>query len=245
MNTFNSIPAITFTDVHKTFKDKEHSILKGISGTVMQGSLVMMVGPSGSGKSTLLSMCNLLSAPDEGSIEVYGKNISKWNISDLRKKVGIAFQSAPVIDGTVRDNMMLVQKLHGKQDIMPEELCALIGLSPDLLEQDARDLSGGQRQRLSLARTLSNGSDLLLLDEITSALDATSAHEIEQLISHLHKEQNKTIIWVTHNLDQAKRLGEEVWLLMNGVIVEKAKTEAFFHSPVKAETKQFIEGAFL
>ncbi len=76
-------------------------------------------------------------------------------------------------------------------------------------------------------------------------MDATSAHEIEQLISHLHKEQKKTIIWVTHNLDQAKRLGEEVWLLMNGVIVEKAKTETFFNAPVKDETKQFIEGAFL
>ncbi|WP_445489784.1 ABC transporter ATP-binding protein [Niallia sp. 03133] len=239
--------AITFTNVKKYFpeKDEVHSVLKGVSGKINQGTFIMIVGPSGSGKSTLLSMCNLLTTPDEGEINVLGKEIRKWDVAELRKKVGIAFQSAPILDGTVRDNMLLVQNLHNKQCYSPEQLCSLTGLSSDLLERDAKDLSGGQKQRLSLARTLSNASDILLLDEITSALDIAAAHEIEELIVQLNKEQNKTIIWVTHNLDQAKRLADEVWLLMDGKLIESADSSSFFNTPKHPETRAFLQGALL
>ncbi|MGP7819190.1 ABC transporter ATP-binding protein [Niallia sp. 01092] len=247
MNNEHIQTAIAFTEVKKNYleNDEVYSVLNGVSGKVKQGSFVMIVGPSGSGKSTLLSMCNLLHTPDEGEIYVFGKEIRKWDVTELRKKVGIAFQSAPILDGTVRDNMLIVQKLHNKQHLSPEQLCSLTGLPHNLLDRDAKDLSGGQKQRLSLARTLSNPSDILLLDEITSALDIAAAHEIEELIVQLNKEQNKTIIWVTHNLDQAKRLADEVWLMIDGKLIESADPTLFFTNPKHPETQAFLQGASL
>lgn len=141
--------------------------------------------------------------------------------------------------------MLIVQKLHNNQHLSPEQLCSLTGLSSDLLDRDAKDLSGGQKQKLSLARTLSNASDILLLDEITSALDLASTHEVEQLIVQLNKEQHKTIIWVTHNLEQAKRLADEVWLIVDGKLIESADTVSFFTAPKQKETLAFLQGALV
>ena len=116
-----------------------------------------------------------------------------------------------------------------------------VGLTEDLLSRQAKELSGGQRQRLSLARTLVNEPSVLLLDEVTSALDPLSAHEIEELILRINRDQDTTILWVTHDLSQAERVGDQTWLVMDGRIVEAAPTKLFFSEPKEEQTKQFLD----
>ncbi|MCY8234875.1 phosphate ABC transporter ATP-binding protein [Priestia endophytica] len=237
-------PVIEFKSVSKHFiqNGETKPVLHGISGAIQRNSVVVFVGPSGSGKSTLLSLCNLLISPNEGEIVVEGKEVREWNISKLRQHVGIAFQNAPVLDGTVEDNLLLTYKLHKKQTYSIEQLIAFTGLPKTLLQQEARSLSGGQKQKLSLARTLANNSSVLLLDEITAALDPLSTHEVEDLVLRLNKEENKTIVWVTHDLEQARRVGDLVWLIEDGRVVERASVQDFFTAPTHERTKQFLMG---
>ncbi len=234
---------IEFINVGKTFLQQEETlqVLKGINGKVEKGSILTLIGPSGSGKSTLISLCNLLQTPDEGKIYIGDREIRQWDIQELRRRVGIAFQAAPMMRGTALENLALPAALKGETLKDPEKYMNYVGLSTELLSREARELSGGQRQRLSFARTLVNKPAILLLDEVTSALDSISAHEIEELILRINKERNVTVLWVTHDLSQAERVGDQTWLLMDGVVIEAAPTERFFSEPTHELTKEFIE----
>jgi putative ABC transport system ATP-binding protein len=236
--------AVEFADIHKSFLHQGNltNILKGISGKVAKGKILTIIGPSGSGKSTLLSLCNLLITPEKGQLLILGKDIREWDIQQLRKQVGIAFQAAPILQGSVLDNLLLPARLHGTQLQAPEKYLEFVGLSSDLLSREAKELSGGQRQRLSLARTLINKPSVLLLDEITSALDPVSVHEVEDLILRINQEQRTTVLWVTHDLSQAKRAGDQTWLIADGTLIEAAPTEQFFSEPKNSLTKQFLDG---
>lgn len=234
--------AVEFRGVSKSFSanGKVERVLNQINGKIENGSILTILGPSGSGKSTILSMCNLLLTPDEGEVFIYGKEVRNWNIPELRQKVGIAFQAAPMIPGTVLDNLLLPGSIHQMNIDHPEQFLEKVNLPDSVLHKNVQDLSGGQRQRLGLARTLVNRPSVLLLDEITSALDPSSIREIEHLIVNLHKEENTTILWVTHDLDQARRVGTHSWLIVNGELVEHSPTESFFTSPKDDRTKQFL-----
>lgn len=234
---------IEFLHVSKTFMNGNEAVdvIKQFSGKVEKGSIVSIIGPSGSGKSTILSLCNLLETKDEGEIFIDGKEIEEWDIGELRRYVGIAFQSAPMLQGTALENLTLPARLQGKELENPSKFMEYVGLSEEFLSREAKDLSGGQRQRLSLARTLVNNPCILLLDEVTSALDSISAHEIEKLILRINEEQQKTIIWVTHDLSQAERVGDVTWLVVDGCLVEAAPTSEFFTDPQDARTKEFLE----
>lgn len=241
------LPAIEFRHITKYFtgSDRQHAALKGITAKVSPGKITTLVGPSGSGKSTLLSLCNLLLTPDEGEISVFGKPMSEWEIPELRRKVALVFQDAPMLQGTVLYNLQTVERLHGTVLHDPPGLLERVGLTRDLLEQKAQDLSGGQRQRLALARTLANRPDILLLDEITSALDPASVKEVEELLLQMNKEEGTTMIWITHHMEQARRVGHETWLMIDGRLVEQADTETFFHAPQHSETRKFIAGEWV
>ncbi|MDH5160859.1 ABC transporter ATP-binding protein [Heyndrickxia oleronia] len=234
---------LEFIHVSKEFKNKNETIqvLKGINGKIQKGTITTIIGPSGSGKSTILSLCNLLSTPTEGEIFIRGKEIREWDVQKLRCYVGIAFQSAPLIKGSALDNLMLPAKLHGRTLAQPKKYMEYVGLSEDLLDRPAKELSGGQRQRLSLARTLVNDPSILLLDEVTSALDSISSHEVEELIKKLNHEHGTTILWVTHDLDQAKRVGDQTWLVLDGKLIEAGPTNEFFEAPRERQTQQFLE----
>jgi putative ABC transport system ATP-binding protein len=241
------LPAIEFKHITKYFtrSERQRAALNGITAKVSPGRIITLVGPSGSGKSTLLSLCNLLLMPDEGEISVFGKPVSEWVIPELRRKVALVFQDAPMLQGTVLYNLQTVERLHGTVLDDPPGLLERVGLTPDLLEQKAQELSGGQKQRLALARTLANRPDILLLDEITSALDPASVKEVEELLLHLNKEEGTTMIWITHNMEQARRVGHETWLMIDGRLVEQADTEAFFRAPQYSETRKFIAGEWV
>ncbi|QQZ11597.1 phosphate ABC transporter ATP-binding protein [Heyndrickxia vini] len=234
---------IEFRHVCKAFMNQRETIqvLSDIHAKVEAGSIVTIIGPSGSGKSTILSLCNLLISPNEGDILIHGKEVREWDIQELRRQVGIAFQSGPMINGTALENLTLPARLMGKTLEHPKKYMDYVGLPEELLSREARELSGGQRQRLSLARTLVNGPSILLLDEVTSALDSNSTFAVEELILQINRDQNTTILWVTHDLAQAERVGDQTWLIMDGRLIESAPTKLFFSEPREKLTRQFLD----
>lgn len=239
----HDVTAVEFVNIKKSFRHQGEIIpvLNGISGKVPMGTILTIIGPSGAGKSTILSLCNLLITPEKGRVFILGKDAKEWDVKELRRQVGIAFQAAPMLQGTVLENLMLPVKLHGLQLNDPEKYMEYVGLSKELLPREAKELSGGQRQRLSLARTLINKPSILLLDEVTAALDSISSREVEELILRINKEQHTTVLWVTHDLSQARRAGEQTWLIMDGTLIESAPTRQFFSEPKEARTQNFLD----
>lgn len=219
MSTHETTPALEFKQV--SFIADERHILHNINGTIQNGRITTLVGPSGAGKTTLLKLCNRLISPTNGQIKFNNEPIENITPTILRKQVGIVLQSAPVIRDTVRANIILPRKLHNEpvSDVEIRDMLNLVQLDEKLLTQPATKLSGGQKQKLAIARTLMNKPEVLLLDEITSALDPTSTREIEELILAINKKYGTTIIWITHNIDQAKAISNNVWVLAAGELI--------------------------
>lgn len=234
-------PAIHFHGVDYSIGDIH--ILKKITGSFPKGKITTLVGPSGAGKTTLLKLCNGLLSPTSGTIFIDNKPISSYEPTKLRRHVGIALQNAPMIKGTVLQNLALPLELQGKQLTEQQAISILedVGLDEQFLQQKTADLSGGQRQKVSIARTLINRSNILLLDEITSALDRTSLREIEELIVKVNREFGVTIIWITHNLEQALSIGDYTWVLREGQVVESGDSD-LLQSSTNEFVKRFVQG---
>lgn len=233
--------AITFDQVCYTIDSL--SILTNITGNFYKGKITTLVGPSGAGKTTLLKMCNGLLSPSSGTITIENKPIQSYEPTALRRLVGIALQSAPAIRGTVYENISLPLTLQN-QTLSKENAISFledVGLDESFLLKHATELSGGQRQKVSIARTLVNQSNILLLDEITSALDPTSVHDIEELILKINKKYNVTMIWITHNIEQAQKIGDYTWVMMNGELIESGKSSLLTDSS-NAQIQRFVEG---
>lgn len=241
--------AVEFRNVFMKYKpkhangdgDTHQAGLHGVTAKVKAGDSVTIVGPSGSGKSTLLSLCNLMLTAGEGEVLVFGKNVCDWDIPVLRKEVGMVYQSPTILPGTVRDNLMLGPKLRGNGADFKTEWLEELGLTESLLNHPADDLSGGQKQRVCLLRTVINQPKILLLDEVTSALDTKSTDLVERFIQSAKERLGCTVLWVTHNLEQAKRAGDETWLLVDGRLVEASATDDFFLHPKTEAAQQFLD----
>ncbi|MFY3791853.1 phosphate ABC transporter ATP-binding protein [Ureibacillus sp. MALMAid1270] len=226
-----------------SFQQGENLILDNISGSIHRGKITALVGPSGAGKSTLLKLCNGLKSPTKGDIFIDNQSITNIEPTSLRRQVGMVLQNAPIIRGSVYDNLALPLKLQ-KMSLSKEDAISMlntVGLDGGLLNRDASNLSGGQKQKLSIARTLVNRSKILLLDEITSALDPVSKHEIEQLIIKIHKKYEVTIAWITHNIQQAIELGDFIWVMMNGKLEEHGD-KTLLSCTKNTKVQRFIEG---
>ncbi|WP_290750746.1 ABC transporter ATP-binding protein [Exiguobacterium sp. UBA3968] len=217
-------------------------ILHELTGEFREGVITTLIGPSGAGKSTTLKHINGLISPDRGEICFRGEPLEQMNLLDVRKRIGMAFQSAPMIPGTVYDNINLPKSIIGES--LPREeaerLLQQVELSVEL-ERPVKDLSGGERSRLGIARTLVNRPDVLLLDEITASLDYRMVQEIEKLILDLQQELQTTIIWITHDLEQAKRVSDDVWFLKDGRLIESGAFKELVSSG-QAETQAFLKG---
>ncbi|TFE01647.1 phosphate ABC transporter ATP-binding protein [Jeotgalibacillus salarius] len=233
--------AIQFS--HVDYQSDGTEILHNITGWFPKKRITTLVGPSGAGKTTLFRLCNGLISPDSGEIYIDDKKISSYEPVELRRKVGIALQSAKMVPGTVRKNLALSFELQGKE--MPidtaEEMIRLVGLDESFLDRNAKDLSGGQRQKVSIARTLVMKPEILLLDEITSSLDRVSQQEIEELIVKINETYGTTIMWITHNLRQALSIGEYTWVMMDGELVETGES-SLLKEPQNARVQTFVKG---
>lgn len=233
---------IVLQNVHKTFPGEKQPLFENLNASLHEGSFTGLIGPSGSGKSTLLRIINRLEGIDRGNISFRGQNIREYPVQTLRRQIGFVFQQAIMLAGTVRDNLLLGPRLH-KQSVT-EEICVQalqdVDLDPGLLDHDASELSGGQQQRLSLLRTLLLKPKVLLLDEPTSALDEHSKRTVEQYVRRLNREQKLTVLWITHDLEQLKRIMDDYWFLANGQLVEQGSVEQLFTQPKQRLTREFV-----
>ncbi|MEO4055483.1 phosphate ABC transporter ATP-binding protein [Solibacillus sp. CAU 1738] len=232
--------AIEFRNV--CYKAGEQTILDNVSGQFLAGHITTLIGPSGAGKTTLLKMCNALLSPTSGAINIFGDALESFEPPVLRRKVGIVLQNAPILRTTVFENLALPRKLQHKSLSKDEALQALtdVGLDTSFLMHPANALSGGQKQKLAIARTLINDSDILLLDEITSALDPQSVHEIEELILKI-QQKGVTIIWITHNIEQAKKIGDMTWMMARGKVIASGSSSEVFDS-TDSRVQTFLGG---
>ncbi len=173
-----------------------------------------VVGDSGSGKSTLLRCINRLTETSKGSVYVNGREIRNYDPPDLRRKLTMVFQYPAVFPGTVESNVSYGLRLLGKKSkSRVKQAIADVGLDVSFLKRNAEKLSGGEQQRVCLARSLAINPRGLLLDEPTSSLDAKAAAKIEQTVKDLKMRRNLAILWVTHDIEQAKRMADSAIIL--------------------------------
>ena len=235
---------IELKNVHKHFGQLH--VLKGITSTVDQGEVVVIIGPSGSGKSTLLRCINYLEEPTKGEIIIDGikLNHSATNINRVRQEVGMVFQSFNLFPHmTVMDNITLApKKVRGlapsKAEDIAQELLAKVGLS-DKAESYPRQLSGGQQQRVAIARALAVQPKVMLFDEPTSALDPEMIGEVLDVMKNL-AEDGMTMVVVSHEMGFAREVGTRVLFMDEGKIVEEGKPEEVFFNPKNERTQAFL-----
>jgi tungstate transport system ATP-binding protein len=212
---------------------------------IFRGEIFALVGPSGAGKSTLLRLLNFLEFPNTGSIEFEGTVFRPGQEIDLslRRRITMVFQRPMLLDRSVWDNVTFGLRLRGKRDSHTQIMSSLeeVGVS-HLMKQRARTLSGGEAQRVALARAMVLQPDVLLLDEPTANLDPYNVGMIENIVRRINERYQTTLILVTHNIFQAKRLASRVAFLMEGKLIEVAENKRFFEQPSDQRTAAFVRG---
>ncbi len=205
--------------------------------------MIHILGKSGQGKSTLLRILGLLTRPDSGTISLHGIASSKWNPEQWRCKVSYVAQHAIMLPGSVEDNLRTVSRLHDKpfDQARAQALMDRLGLEDVAWSKPASQLSGGQKQRVALIRSLLLRPEVLLLDEVTASLDSVSKQAVESLLNELSRTEGSTLIWVTHDLEQAHSIGQRIWFLANHRLLEDCDTARFFEHPVSDEAKHFLQ----
>lgn len=222
-------------------------VLNNISFSIRKGEVVVVVGPSGCGKSTFLRCLNRLEEIDEGRILLDGAPITGGQRKEhqIREKIGMVFQSYDLFPNmTILNNLLLApRKVQGrkKKEVAEEaeKLLERVGLA-DRMTDYPRQLSGGQKQRVAIVRALLMHPEILLLDEITAALDPEMVREVLQVVLELARE-GMTMIIVTHEMEFARAVADRVLFMDQGKIVEEAAPEDFFGSPETERAKQFLK----
>jgi len=224
---------------------KGRRVLQVESLKVERGEVFALVGPSGAGKSTLLRLLNFLEPPTTGRIRFLDVEFGANQPMPLahRRRVTTVFQRPILLNRSVQANVGYGLNLRGRRNAAGEIDKALeqVGLQ-SLARQRARTLSGGEAQRVALARAIVLQPDVLLLDEPTANLDPYNVGLIEEIVTKLNRERGTTLVLVTHNVFQARRLAQRVALMLEGQIVEVGSVEAFFESPQDPRTSAFVRG---
>ena len=234
--------------LHKVIKRYgEREVLNIDQLTIPGGKIYTILGPNGSGKSTLLRIMALLLVNDEGTLEVLGESLSweKGQLLKLRRQMSMVTQTSFMFQGSVTYNVaygLRARKMKEKRvQSRVGEVLEMVGMTA-YRDADARTLSGGERQKIAIARALAVNPRVLFLDEPTSNIDIASASEIEKYIRHINEEQGTTIIMVTHNLFQARRLADEVLFMNEGQIIEQGAGQSLFDQPRDERTAAFLRG---
>lgn len=217
--------AVEIKDLKKGYEKGQIKALNGIDLSIEEGEFVSIIGPSGSGKSTLLNMLGALDLPDSGSIEVAGFDLTKnKNLNEFRgEKIGFVFQLHNLIPNiSVLENVkipMITKKWsNDKMNERAIHLLDIVGLK-DKADKKPNQLSGGERQRVAIARALANEPSIILADEPTGSLDSKTSNKILKQLNKLHKEENVTLIMVTHDMNVA-RLADRVIEVLDGKIIQ-------------------------
>lgn len=229
-------------------------VIKDLSMDIKKNKITAIIGPSGCGKSTLLTTINLLLEENggqfTGQILFNGKDILSYEKKDVRRMIGMVFQKPTPFPFSVYKNLTYAPKYYGIRDKkklkdIVENTLKRVGLYEELkddLNRSATKLSGGQQQRLCIGRALTVEPEILLLDEPCSALDIKNTANIERLLKELSKDY--TIVIVTHNLSQAKRISDYTAFILDGKLIEYDETKKIFSNPKDRRTKEYVEGIF-
>jgi putative ABC transport system ATP-binding protein len=203
-------------------------IIKEVTTSIPEKKVFTIVGPSGAGKSTFLRTINRLIDFREGDIKLDGKSIRDYEPMELRKRVGMVFQIPLAFQGSVKDNLLMGPRLTGSAQPDVDQLLDMVGLARGFAERKASELSVGEQQRMCIARAIANEPDVLLMDEPTASLDPESAHKVEELILKLSHEVELTLVVVTHNMEQGRRIGDWTMLMKDGRVMMTKLTDEFF-----------------
>ncbi len=245
-NATLSDPVYTLEGVTKTYGTR--NVLEVDSLSIYPGEILALVGPSGAGKSTLLRLLNFLEPPSQGRVRFHTYDFTPANDAplDLRRRVTMVFQHPMLLNRSVDANVRFGLELRGARstrDTKERVAAALaeVGLE-HLPHQKAGTLSGGEAQRVALARALVMQPEVLLLDEPTANLDPYNVGLIEKIIQHRNRHAGTTLVLVTHNVFQAKRLAQRVAFLLDGRLIEVSDVDAFFNQPTDPRTAVFVRG---
>lgn len=235
---------LEFEQLKKSHANSSEALLfSHVSAALDHHDRVALLGISGQGKSTLLRILSLLDVADEGDIRLEGVSSTQTDPIAWRKNVCYVAQQAVMLPGSVQDNLQTVHHLHHipYDAQLVSKLLTQLGLDTMDLHKNAADLSGGEKQRIALIRSLLLRPKILLLDEITASLDLSNAKRVEEMLKDWHRQEGTSMIWVTHQLEQAARISDYVWFMGNNTLLEKTATGQFFKQPETELARQFLD----
>ncbi|HHT7223777.1 ABC transporter ATP-binding protein [Bacillus cereus] len=236
---------IQFNHVSKSYEDGTKAV-DSLHLEIKKGEFFVLIGPSGCGKTTTMKMINRLIETTEGSILIDGKDIQQYNINELRWDIGYVLQQIALFPHmTIAENIAVVPEMRqwSKKDIKArvDDLLHMVGLDPDIYRDRMPDeLSGGQKQRVGVVRALAANPKIVLMDEPFSALDPLSREQLQKDIVQLQKKIQKTIVFVTHDMQEALSLGDRICIMKEGKVVQLDTPEGIIHNPKNEFVEEFI-----
>ena len=235
---------IDYKNIGKSYQGKW--VVRDFNLTINEGDFLCIVGTSGSGKTTLLKMINGLIVPDEGDITIFGTRVIDQDIISLRRKIGYAIQGDGLFPHmTVAENIGYVPRLEGtpKEEVeaIVDSMLSLVGLPLDSKGKYPKELSGGQQQRVGIARAYANSPEILLMDEPFGAVDSITRYQLQEDLKQIHKQTDCTIVFITHDMHEAFKLGTHILVMHEGKIQQYGTTEEVKNHPSNNYVKQLIE----
>lgn len=239
------IPMVEFKDVTKIYSKSKQPAVEHISFKINKGEFCCLIGTSGSGKTTLMRMINRMNSVTKGQVLVNGKDVKKLNSVNLRRKIGYVIQNNGLMPHmTIRENIVLVPKLlkwsKEKLNEEAERLIKLAELPEPYLDRYPAELSGGQQQRIGVVRALAANQNLILMDEPFGALDPITRESLQNLVQNLQVQLGKTIVFVTHDMDEALKLATKIVVLHDGKLIQVGSPEEILHHPANKFVESLI-----
>lgn len=235
---------IEFKQVSKTFKNK--TVLKNISFKINKGELVAIIGESGCGKTTTLKMINRLIKTSSGQILINSQDISKQDVIQLRRNIGYVIQQTGLFPHmTVKENIEIIPKLEKKDSETltkrTEQLLEMVGLdAKEYMDRYVTELSGGQQQRVGVARAFATDPEIILMDEPFSALDPITRSQLQDELMELQSQVKKTIVFVTHDMDEAIKIADKICIMKEGEIIQYDTPENILKNPYNEFVSEFV-----
>lgn len=237
---------IKLKDITMSYGDSE--ILKDFNLEVEQGTFLTIIGSSGCGKTTALKLMNGLLTPEKGSVFINGTDIAAADGNELRRNIGYVIQEIGLFPHmTIEKNISYVPNLYKTKDkaaiaARVRELAKIVGLDAEMLSRYPSELSGGQRQRVGIARALMNSPKIILMDEPFGAVDEITRKRLQEEILRIHEELGGTIVFVTHDIKEALKLGNRVLVMDQGKILQDGTPDELRNSPATEFVRQLVNG---
>ncbi|HSO56603.1 MAG TPA: betaine/proline/choline family ABC transporter ATP-binding protein [Paenisporosarcina sp.] len=236
---------IKFENVSKVYNDGFKAV-DSVSFEIPEGEFLVIIGPSGSGKSTTMKMINRMIPHTTGTISIDGKDITKLNAAELRRNIGYVIQQIGLFPHyTIEKNIAIVPQLKGwkAKDVKErvKELLEMVGLDPEIYSKRyPKELSGGQQQRVGVARALASNPRIILMDEPFGALDPITREQLQGELISLQQKLKKTIVFVTHDMDEALKLGDRIAIMKDGNLLQLDTPEKLLQEPASGFVEEFI-----